>query len=80
MDKYTADCLISKYSSKIFGFALSKTRDYSQAEELAAEISCLMSSTLIPRIIDILLANDTLKPLTPQQKKAVLSVMVCRRK
>lgn len=40
MDKYTADCLISKYSSKIFGFALSKTRDYSQAEELAAEISC----------------------------------------
>ncbi|MDO4944718.1 MAG: sigma-70 family RNA polymerase sigma factor [Ruminococcus sp.] len=40
MDKHTADCLISQYRNKIFGFALSKLRDYSQAEELAAEISC----------------------------------------
>lgn len=40
MDKHTADSLISQYRNKIFGFALSKLRDYSQAEELAAEISC----------------------------------------
>ncbi len=40
MNKKDADKLIHKYHKKIFGFALSKLRDYSKAEELADDIIC----------------------------------------
>lgn len=40
MDKEHADRLISQYQNLIFGFALKKMRNISQAEELAADIVC----------------------------------------
>ena len=39
MDKQTADRVITEYLQKIYGFALSKTRDLSEAEELASDIT-----------------------------------------
>lgn len=40
MKKEHADNLITQYQKKIFGFAISRTSDIQEAEELAAEISC----------------------------------------
>lgn len=40
MNKIIADKLILEYQKKIFGFALSKLQNLSEAEELAAEITC----------------------------------------
>lgn len=39
MDKQTADRVITEYIQKIYGFALSKTRDSYEAEELASDIT-----------------------------------------
>lgn len=38
MDKVQADRLILQYQTRIFGFAMSKLRSYTEAEELAADI------------------------------------------
>lgn len=40
MNKKETDKKILQYKEKIYGFALSKTRDYEQAQELAQEIIC----------------------------------------
>lgn len=40
MDKQRADHLISQYQNKIFGFAMKKMRNISQAQELAGDIVC----------------------------------------
>ena len=40
MEKHRADRLITVYRDRIFGFALSKTGNISQAEELASDIVC----------------------------------------
>lgn len=40
MEKQNADKLILQYQNKIFGFALEKMRNISQAEELASNIVC----------------------------------------
>lgn len=40
MNKQTADTLIYEYRDKIFGFAMEKTRNIDQADELASEIIC----------------------------------------
>lgn len=39
MDKEAADRIITEYVPKIYGFALSKTRDTGEAEELASDIT-----------------------------------------
>ena len=40
MDKQTADKKIYEYRDKIFGFAMEKTRNVDQADELASDIIC----------------------------------------
>ncbi|MCM1166308.1 MAG: sigma-70 family RNA polymerase sigma factor, partial [Ruminococcus sp.] len=40
MDKQTADRKIYEYRDRIFGFAMEKTRNVDQADELASEIIC----------------------------------------
>ena len=40
MDKQTADKSIYEYRDKIFGFAMEKTRNVDQADELASDIIC----------------------------------------
>lgn len=40
MDKQTADNKIYEYRDKIFGFAMEKTRNVDQADELASDIIC----------------------------------------
>lgn len=49
MDKDTADKLIIQYTDKLFGFALSKTHNISQAEELASQIILEVYKTLLKR-------------------------------
>ena len=39
MDKQNADRIITEYLQRIYGFALSKTRDSYEAEELASDIT-----------------------------------------
>ena len=47
MKKKDADKKILQYKQKIYGFALSKTRDYEQAQELAQEIICEVYISLL---------------------------------
>ncbi len=47
MDKQTADRIITEYLPKIYGFALSKTRDSYEAEELASDITYEVYLSLI---------------------------------
>lgn len=49
MDKETADRLILEYTPKLYGFALSKTRDLQKAEELAARITLEAYAALLKR-------------------------------
>lgn len=46
MDKKFADTMIAQFQKKFFGFALSKCNDMSEAEELAARITCEAYITL----------------------------------
>lgn len=47
MKKTDADKKILQYKQKIYGFALSKTQDYEQAQELAQEIICEVYISLL---------------------------------
>lgn len=47
MTKREADKKILQYTKKIYGFALSKTSDYEQAQELAQEIICEVYISLL---------------------------------
>ena len=47
MNKKEADKKILQYKEKIYGFALSKTSDYEQAQELAQEIICEVYISLL---------------------------------
>lgn len=49
MDKQTADKLIIEYNKKLFGYALSKTSNILNAEELASKISLEVYTTLLKR-------------------------------
>ncbi len=49
MDKRTADKIITEYTGKLFGFALSKTRNISEAEDLASRIVLEVYSSLLKR-------------------------------
>lgn len=46
MDKKFADTMIAQFQKKFFGFALSKCNDMTEAEELAARITCEAYITL----------------------------------
>ena len=46
MDKEFADRMIEKFQKKFFGYALSKTADFDEAEELASRIVCEAYATL----------------------------------
>ena len=46
MDKKFADDMIAQFQKKFFGFALSKCNDITEAEELAARITCEAYITL----------------------------------
>ncbi|MBQ8280413.1 MAG: sigma-70 family RNA polymerase sigma factor [Roseburia sp.] len=46
MDKKFADTMIAQFQKKFFGFALSKCNDMTEAEELAARITCEAYVTL----------------------------------
>ena len=46
MDKKFADTMITQFQEKFFGFALSKCNNITEAEELAARISCEAYITL----------------------------------
>lgn len=47
MEKKSADTLILKYREKIFGFALEKMRNISQAQELASDIVCQVYTSFL---------------------------------
>jgi len=47
MTKAQADKKVLQYKDKIFGFALSKTKDYQQAEELSSQIICEVYISLL---------------------------------
>ncbi|WP_302625854.1 RNA polymerase sigma factor [uncultured Eubacterium sp.] len=47
MNKTNADALVLKYQKKIFGFAMDKMHNISDAEELAADIVCELYKSLI---------------------------------
>lgn len=47
MEKQTADKLIFEYRDKIFGFAMEKTRNVDQADELASDIICEVYSAFL---------------------------------
>lgn len=49
MEKQQADRLILQYEKKIFGFALEKMRNISQAEELASDIICEVYISLLKK-------------------------------
>ncbi|MDR0861787.1 MAG: sigma-70 family RNA polymerase sigma factor [Oscillospiraceae bacterium] len=49
MDKLAADKLITEYTKKLFGFALSKTGNIDEAEELAAQTTLEVYSSLLRR-------------------------------
>lgn len=49
MDKQTADRLITGYLTKLYGFALSKTQNIAEAEELAAAITLEAYDALLHR-------------------------------
>lgn len=49
MEKHRADRLITVYRDRIFGFALSKTGNISQAEELASDIVCEVYKAFLSR-------------------------------
>lgn len=49
MEKQKADRIITEYVNKLFGFALSKTNNISQAEELASTITLEVYTSLLKR-------------------------------
>lgn len=49
MNKQQADRLILQYEKKIFGFALEKMQDISNAEELASDIVCEVYISLLKK-------------------------------
>lgn len=47
MTKVQADKIVLQYKDKIYGFALSKTKDYDQAQELSSQIICEVYMSLL---------------------------------
>ena len=47
MEKQKADQIITKYLTKIYGFALKKSFSYDEAEEISSEIVCEVYSSLL---------------------------------